>query len=136
MNMKRTVVDPVRLIALLTARVLRRTSLVAARGSRRWETALQNALEAPVLQWAGPWAVVAEPLQPQAPRGPLAHVGLTDDELAAWAALPFPAASARAASLDTPDLRHLLDYERCHGHRVRFERLLENQVELLERRTG
>lgn len=134
--MLRRIADPLRLTALLPLRLTRYVSLVVARGAHRWELLVEQALTDPVVLrgWDGASNRAADP-QPPAPGPPeRTHVvDLTDDDLADWAQMPFASASARAADVDGEGLRALLDYERAHGHRPRFEQLLRRRLDEVER---
>lgn len=134
--MLRTVLDPFRLTSLLSVRLARRTAPVVAGRTRGWEAALERMLLQPVvLHWDGDLS----PQQPDVDRRKASlprPSALAESDLEEWAHLPYAAAWARAAELPTTELRHLLDYERSHGHRARFERLLQHRVDLIERHTG
>jgi hypothetical protein len=45
-----------------------------------------------------------------------------------WAELSLSDAQARLSSCDAIDLQALLDYERSHGHRPRYQLLLEQRL--------
>lgn len=152
----RRVLDPVRLLAVLPLRITRYAALRVARGSRTWEQLVDRALTEPVLLrgWDGGAPVpVVEPSsregegadgetrhaavraaggEPEVPVDLTAaeDVDLTEDELADWAQMPYAAASARARELEPEGLRTLLDYERRHGHRLRFEQLLQHRLDV------
>ena len=154
----RRVLDPVRLLAVLPLRITRYAALRVARGSRTWEQLVDRALTEPVLLrgWDGgapvpvvepssregtgadgeprPAAVPAAEGEPD-PEVPVVLTGrevvdLTEDELADWAQMPYAAASARARELEPEGLRTLLEYERRHGHRPRFEQLLQHRLDV------
>ena len=156
--MLRRVLDPVRLLAVLPLRITRYAALRVARGSRTWEQLVDRALTEPVLLrgWDGGAPVpVVEPSSREGegadgepgpavvraaegepgPELPVDLTGrevvdLTEDELADWAQMPYAAASARARELEPEGLRTLLEYERRHGHRPRFEQLLQHRLDV------
>jgi hypothetical protein len=139
----RYLADPFRLSAVLSLRVTRYVSLVVARSSRRWEHLVEQALSEPVLMrgWQGTAGTDPEPGTGRPAPTPAAPVvdpadgtrtdgaDLTEEELADWAQMPFSTATARARELEGGDLRALLDYERSHGHRPRFEQLLQRRLD-------
>lgn len=128
----RRIADPFRLTALLPLRVARHVSLLVARGSRRWELLVEQALADPVVLrgWEGASARTADlqPVRDGPPPRPVV-VDLTDDDLADWAQMPYASATARAADLEPSGLQLLLDYEQSHGHRPRFVQLLRRRID-------
>lgn len=149
--MLRRLLDPLRLMTVLPLRLTRYAAVRVARGTRSWELLVDRALTEPVLLrgWdgarqlreEGAVAERGEPLADEEDGEPVAVregtvdqtpevVDITETDLADWAQMPFAEATALARELEPDRLHALLDYERQHGHRPRFEQLLRNRIDI------
>ncbi len=126
--MMRDLVEPFGLLVALPPRVARHGAILVARAAHRAELLVEQALTEPVALrgWSG---VALDDVGPAAS----AVVDLTDNGLAATESATgqgqrFGSVSERSAQPDAADLRALLDHERTHGNRARFEQLLRRRL--------